>query len=124
MKNDFKVLIVDDEEELVLTLVERLEFRGITAKGVMKGRDALACLQKEDFDVVVVDLKMPGIDGLRIKSAVEREHPQTKVLLVTGHGAQDPDHDPDIDAHFLMKPFSLSELVQKIREVLEEKESG
>jgi len=122
VKDDLKVLIVDDEEELVLTLVERLEFRGITAKGVMKGRDALACLREEDFDVVVVDLKMPGIDGLEIKNVVEREHPTTKVVLVTGHGAQDPEQDLDIDAQFLMKPFSLSALVEKIREVLEEKE--
>lgn len=121
MKNNFKVLIVDDEEELVLTLVERLEFRGIAAKGVTKGSDALACLRKEDFDVVVVDLKMPGIDGLEIKEAVEREHPSTKVLLVTGHGAEDPEQDLEIDAHFLMKPFDLSTLMQKIREVLGEK---
>ena len=123
MKNDFKVLIVDDEEELVLTLVERLEFRGILAKGVTKGEDALACLNEEDFDVVVVDLKMPGIDGLEIKSVVEREHPTTEVVLVTGQGAHDPEQDLEIDAHFLMKPFSLGALVEKIREVLEEKES-
>jgi DNA-binding NtrC family response regulator len=120
VKNSYKVLIVDDEEELVLTLVERLEFRGIPAKGVMTGKDALAFLRREKFDVVVADLKMPGIDGLEIKSVVERQHPATKVILVTGHGSEDPDQEVDLDDHILMKPFDLSALMQKIGEVLEE----
>jgi DNA-binding NtrC family response regulator len=119
---NLKVLLVDDEEELVVTMVERLELRGITAKAVTRGSDALTALESEPFDVVVLDLLMPGIGGLKMKSIIERDHPSTEVLLVTGHGSQSPEKDVPSDLHVLMKPFSIDTLVQAIREVLGGKE--
>ena len=108
-----KVLLVDDEEEFITTLVERLEFRGIAARGFTSGREALACLREERFDVVVADLKMPGIDGFEIKRTVEREFPATKVLLVTGHGGRESgEEDGDLDV--LMKPFGIDALLRWI----------
>lgn len=113
----FRVLLVDDEEEFISTLVERLEFRGITAKGFTTGEAALACLRSEKFDVVVADLKMPGIDGLEIKRAVERDYPETKVLLVTGHGGKESG-DEEAEFDVLMKPFGIDALLQWITEAV------
>jgi len=61
-----RVLLVDDEEELVSTLGERFSLRGIEADAVMTGVDALDLIQKKDFDVVILDIKMPGMDGLQV----------------------------------------------------------
>ncbi len=112
-----RVLLVDDEEEFITTLVERLEFRGIVAKGFTTGEQALDCLRREPFDVVIADLKMPGIDGLEIKRTVEREYPNTRVLLVTGHGGRETgDEDTEIDV--LMKPFGIDALLNWIAEAV------
>lgn len=108
-----RVLLVDDEEEFISTLVERLEFRGIVAKGFTTGEQALNCLRSESFDVVIADLKMPGIDGMEIKRTVERDYPSTRVLLVTGHGGREGgDDDPELDV--LMKPFGIDSLLEWI----------
>lgn len=110
----FRVLLIDDEEEFISTLVERLEFRGIAAKGFTGGAEALDCLKKEAFDVVIADLKMPGIDGMEIKRTVERDYPDTKVLLVTGHGGRESGDD-EVDFDVLMKPFGIEALLEWIR---------
>ncbi len=109
-----RVLLIDDEEEFISTLVERLEFRGIAAKAFTSGAEALDCLKSEEFDVVIADLKMPGIDGLEIKRTVEREYPKTKVLLVTGHGGRESGDDEE-DFDVLMKPFGIEALLEWIR---------
>lgn len=112
-----RVLLVDDEEELIETIVERLEFRGIDARWVSSGKEALACLKDSPYDVVVIDLKMPGIDGLELKSLVEKAFPGTQILLVTGHGGSEAGEDPDV----LMKPFSIETLVERILDLTEGK---
>lgn len=109
-----KVLLIDDEEEFISTLLERLEFRGIAAKAFTTGAEALDHLKREHFDAVVADLKMPGIDGMEIKRTVEREYPDTKVLLVTGHGGRESG-DEEADFDILMKPFGIEALLEWIR---------
>lgn len=113
--NPLRVLLVDEEEEFVLTLVERLQLRGVTAKGVTSGKEAMELLQRERFDVVVADLKMPGIDGLEILKLVQQEFPQTKVILVTGHGGQEEQEYGDLE--IMMKPFDIDALVQRFAAV-------
>ena len=61
-----RVLLVDDEEELVATISERLMLRGIEADGVTTGAEALKLARDKEFDVVVLDVKMPGMDGLKV----------------------------------------------------------
>ncbi|HEB85187.1 MAG TPA: response regulator, partial [Bacteroidetes bacterium] len=85
----YRVLLIDDEEELVSTLVERLELRGIEAEAVTRGQAALDLLEKKRFDVVVADLKMPGMSGLEVMRTIRETYPDTKVLMITGHGAED-----------------------------------
>ena len=84
-----RVLFVDDEEELVSAVVERLQLRGIEARGVTKGVDALQLIEREAFDVVVADVKMPGLGGLEVVRQVRALHTVLQVVLLSGHGSHD-----------------------------------
>ena len=112
-----RILIVDDEGELVSTLVERLEIRGIEAIGVTSGAEALELLRKDKFDVVLADVKMPGIDGLKIIRHIKRDLPGLEVVLLTGHGsAQSVEEGMRLGAFdYLTKPFSLDKLIPILR---------
>ena len=79
-----RVLIVDDEEELVSALVERLNLRGFRAHGVTNGSAALAFLGAEACDVVLLDVKMPGLGGLEVIRRIKREFTTAMFLLGTG----------------------------------------
>ena len=85
--DDMKVLFVDDEDELVSAVVERLELRGIPAVGATSGVQALELLDSDPFDVVVLDVKMPGLGGLDVVRHINQRHPGLKVVLMTGHGS-------------------------------------
>ena len=108
-----RVLIVDDEEELVSTLVERLDIRGIHAHGVTTGKEALACLQDQVFDAVLLDVKMPEIGGLEVIQEIKAKLPDLEVILLTGHGS-DEDAKKGIELgafEYIIKPFNLSALI-------------
>ena len=85
--SEIRVLLVDDEEELVATLQERLEIRGMSAEAATSGGRALEMVRERSFDVAVVDLKMPGLDGRKIVEAIRARSPATRVVLITGHGS-------------------------------------
>ena len=113
-----RVLVVDDEEELVSTLMERLMLRGIDARGATTGRDALKHIEKEDFNVAVVDVKMPGIGGLEVMENIRKKCPGVQVLLLTGRGSE---KESEIGLEggafaYLVKPIDFEELVKTIRE--------
>ena len=107
-----RILLVDDEEEFVQTLVERLIFRGLDAKGATTGQEALEYLEDQQFDVVVADLKMPSVDGPFIKRIVEERYPGTRVLLMTGHGTLEDEIPASAD--YLLKPFDIETLLDRI----------
>ncbi len=111
-----RVLIVDDEEELVSTLVERLEIRGINAHGVTAGKEALACLQDMAFDVVLLDVKMPEIGGLQVIQEIKKQLPDLEVILLTGHGSdEDAKKGLELGAfEYIIKPFNLSALIDAL----------
>ena len=113
-KSQPKLLFVDDEEELVSAVVERLEIRGIEGVGVTSGDEALRLLQREHFDVVLLDVKMPGVNGLDVLRTITRAYPDTRVILMTGHGSAE-----DIElglrlgaAACLQKPVDLETLLE------------
>jgi CheY-like chemotaxis protein len=114
-----KILIVDDEVELVTTLVERLEWRGYSAEGVTDGHDALHRLAGGGFDIIVVDLKMPGLSGLDVVDATRRRFPHVAVLLITGHGADTDEGQEVLPAadEVLLKPFKLDVLIEKVDQI-------
>lgn len=113
-----RLMFVDDEEELVSALVERLELRGIDAIGVTSGDEALEHLREESFDVVIIDVKMPGIGGLEVLRTVSRRYPDVKVILMTGHGsAKDSEIGRRLGAvAYLQKPVDLEDLLATIEQ--------
>jgi DNA-binding NtrC family response regulator len=119
------VLIVDDEEELVSALTERLELRGFKAKGVTSGAEALKALGVMDWDVVVVDIRMPGIDGFELARRVAAEHPSSAVVLLTGRtSAEDVRAAESVGAfEYLVKPVAIERLEEVLRAAADRQES-
>ncbi len=113
-----KVLLVDDEQELVTTLVERLGYRGVEAAYALNGPEALDKLRQGHFSVVVLDVKLPGMSGLEVLTRMKKEFPNIPVILITGHGSpvEQPDQVPEDAYDYLPKPISLDKLLQKIKE--------
>ena len=116
--DDIKVLLVDDEVEFVESLSERLDLRDVKNKVAFDGHQALKMLEQEVPDVMVQDLRMPGIDGMAVLEQVTKKYPQVKVIILTGHGT-----DKDEDAarrlgafDYMTKPFDIDELLAKIKD--------
>lgn len=81
------VLLVDDEDELVMRLAERMQMRDLEPGVALNGDQALKIVDEEMPDVMVLDLKMPGIDGLEVLRQVKKNYPQLMVIILTGHGS-------------------------------------
>jgi two-component system OmpR family response regulator len=115
--NALRVLIVDDEEELVQALVERLELRKIHAEGVTSGADALEVITCTNFDVILIDVKMPGLGGIELVKRIKEQCPRLQVVLLTGHGSrQDAEEGTRLGAFdYLMKPVRLENLLKILR---------
>ena len=109
-----RVLIVDDEEELVSALEERLKLRGFTAYGVTDGSAALAFLEEKACDVVLLDVKMPGLGGLEVIRRIKAKDPHLEVILLTGHGSvKSVEEGMALGAFdYLMKPVKIDNLVR------------
>lgn len=80
-----RVLLVDDEEEFVETLAERMRNRGMQVSTTNSGRDALDMVDAEPFDVVVLDLQMPGMNGMVALEKIKKRQPDIQIILLTGH---------------------------------------
>jgi len=114
------VLLVDDEEELVATMAERLSMRGIDAAYATSGEAALEMARDRDFDLVVLDVKMPGMHGLELMRRLEAVRPDLKYIFLTGHGSAE-DYKACSEAgacSYLIKPANLEALINKIKEAL------
>ena len=116
-----KVLIVDDEKDFLEAIVARFRLRGFAAQGASDGQTALDNLRMELPDVVVLDLKMPGLDGLEVLRCIKRDHPKVEVVILTGHGSPEAGMEGvSLGAFaYLVKPVKISELVEKVEEALE-----
>ncbi len=119
-----RVLIVDDEVEFAATLAERLRLRGFDALAVSGADEAMARIHA-DFgpDVVVLDLKMPDVDGLAALSLLKQEDATVEVILLTGHGSTTAAIEGMQRGLFdyLVKPVDIGELIEKIREAARRK---
>lgn len=111
-----KVLLVDDEEEFVETLAERMRTRGMEVSTTNSGADALKLVEDEAFDVVVLDLKMPGIDGLEALKRIKQRRPDIQVVLLTGHATVEKGVEAIKEGalEFLEKPIDLASLTETI----------
>lgn len=119
----FRVLLVDDEEELVSALVERLSYRGVMAEYVLNGLDAVKKIIENGYDVVVIDLKMPGMSGVEVVKVIREERPELPLLLITGHGspADQLEELPEGVYDYLAKPINLEDLIEKMEEAIASK---
>ena len=111
-----RVLIVDDEEELVRALEERLRLRGLQARGVTSGAAAFEAAAREPFDVALIDVKMPGLGGLKVAEELRGRLPGLQVILLTGHGSEeDAAEGRRLGAfEYLMKPVSIEALLRTL----------
>jgi DNA-binding NtrC family response regulator len=112
-----KVLYVDDEEDFVRTLAERMDMRDLGGGVALSGREALAMLEEERPDVMVLDLRMPGLDGLEVLRRVKDAYPTIQVIILTGHGSeQDEAEARRLGAFdYLHKPVELERLMDVVR---------
>ena len=129
-KHDFKmpskVLLVDDEREFVQTLSERLIMRDMGSAVAYDGESALKLIKEDEPEVIIVDLKMPGVDGLEVLRKVKETRPQIEVIILTGHG-DDEDRQLCMELGafaYLQKPLDinvLSETIQKANKKVQQK---
>ncbi len=117
------LLLVDDEEQFLSTTKMLLERRGVNATTCSNGFDALEILNERRVDVVVLDIKMPGIDGMDVLSKIKRLHPEVEVILLTGHASVETAVEGlKLGAFdYLTKPANVEEIMQKAEEAHEKK---
>lgn len=115
--NQFKVLLVDDEEEFVKTLGERLEMRGIEPTTAFTGEAALKRIEQEQPDIMVLDIKMPGIDGMEVLRRVRKAYPRIQVIMLTAHGSDKDKAEAERLGAFayMRKPVDLELLTNTMR---------
>jgi len=112
-----KVILVDDEEEYITTLSERMNLRGMETHIAFNGEKALEMVKDQSFDVMVLDLKMPGMDGLSVLKHLKKSHPDINVIIITGHGSDiERDKAYQYGAFmYMQKPVNLDELTEHIK---------
>jgi DNA-binding response OmpR family regulator len=111
-----KILLVDDEVELLQALSERLQLRGFEVVVAHSGEEALDILEGAAPDLMVLDLKMPGIDGMEVLRSTRQSCPQVQVIMLTGHGSE-KDRETALRLgvfDYLHKPVDIMELVSAL----------
>jgi DNA-binding response OmpR family regulator len=119
----FKVMIVDDELDFLETIVKRLKARNIDVNGVESGYQALETLDSRNPDVIILDVKMPGMDGIETLREIKKKKPRTEVIMLTGHASVESGiQGMQLGAFdYVMKPVALDELLEKVRQAYERK---
>jgi DNA-binding NtrC family response regulator len=120
------VLLVDDEEEFVTTLAERLELREMAVSVATSAEKAIRIVDAERPQVVVADVKMPGMGGLDLLRVIKASYPGIQVILLTGHGStRDGIKGMRLGAFdYLMKPVKIEDLIDKLRSACATPEEG
>jgi signal transduction histidine kinase len=116
-KDSLCLLLVDDEDDFRQAVARRLDKRGITSEQAADGEQCLKILESTEMDVVVLDIKMPGINGIDVLRIIKKKYPSTEVILLTGH-ATTQDGVEGIKAgafDYLTKPVEFEQLLSKIR---------
>jgi DNA-binding response OmpR family regulator len=112
-----KIMLVDDEEEFVRTLAERLEARGLNPSVAFDGEQALAMVEEEEPEIMVLDLRMPGLHGMQVLRRVKQDHPDVQVIILTGHGSDaDQELAEELGASdYLQKPVNINRLMDAMK---------
>lgn len=123
MAEKIRLLIVDDEERFLKTLSERLTLRDFEVDAVTNGKDAIARADERTFDLALVDLRMPGMNGEEVLEILKREHPHIEVIILTGHGSIDSAVRCTAAGSysFLQKPCRTGELLVVLQEAYQKR---
>jgi len=113
---DIRVLLVDDEEDFVKTLAERIKMRDLGSDVALNGEEALEKLEENLPDVMILDLKMPGMDGLAVLEQVKKAYPGVQVIMLTAHGTPEVEKKArKLGAYdYLQKPVGIETLTKVI----------
>jgi DNA-binding NtrC family response regulator len=116
MKKQIKLLFVDDEEKFLKGMTQRLELRDLIVHSFSNGTDALRSAETETYDVALIDLKMPEMDGEELLTKLKQMNPAPEVVILTGHGSEDSAVRTLREGayEYLMKPCELDELISAI----------
>jgi DNA-binding response OmpR family regulator len=112
-----RLLLVDDEEGFVVVLSKRLRKRGIDVTAVLSGDEAVKQFRNQEFDIVLLDLKMEFMDGIEVLNVLKSMKPELPVIMITGHGSKE-DVQMGLDygaVECLPKPYDFQYLFEKIR---------
>lgn len=118
MEEKIRLLVVDDERPFLETICKRLELRNFDVTPVTSGEEAIEVARKNEFEIALVDLKMPGIGGEQVLEALKKEHKFLEVIILTGHGSIDSAvRSTKLGAYYyLQKPCELEILLQVLKE--------
>ena len=114
---EFSVLVIDDEQEFVSTLVRRLHKRGWESEGVLTGGAAILRIAASDFSVVLLDMRLPDMDGSEVLREIMKISPQTRVIILTGHASASEGEEGIRNGAFdyLIKPVEFETLLEKLQ---------
>jgi DNA-binding NtrC family response regulator len=117
MPNKIKLLIVDDEVKFLDSIAQRLELRDFEVTKASNGQQAAEAARREKYDLALLDLKMPGIDGKQVLEVLKREHQFLEVIILTGHGSVDSAVEcTKLGAFdYLPKPYELENLLEVLK---------
>ncbi|MFP4083460.1 MAG: response regulator [Desulfonatronovibrio sp.] len=115
-----RILVIDDEGVFLETLVARLKLRGLEVTGCLEAKKGLNLLESREFDVVLMDVSMPEMDGIKALEIIKDRNPELPVILLTGHASiESAARGKEKGAFdYLLKPFPLDDLTDKIEEAL------
>ena len=118
-----KVLIVDDEERFRTTLRKLLSIRQMETMDVGSADEAFSELEKNPYDVILLDVKMPGMNGIEALGKIKKQHPDVEVIILTGHASVDAAVEiMKLGGYeYLLKPCPVDELAGKIESAWERK---
>jgi len=120
-----KVLIVDDEKEFASTLAERLQIRDYEAAAAYSAEEAFASIRSDPPDVVLMDLKMPGVSGIEALKIIKGSHPTIEIIILSGLGSKKSASEGILTGAFdyVIKPVEIDDLVIKIDQAKNKKDN-
>jgi len=116
-----RVLLVDDEVDLASALAERLDLRGIQADWVTTAHAALDKADAVDYDLAILDVKMPKIGGLELRERLHERHPRMKFIFVTGYGSEMDFNKvkcKEGETCYMVKPVAIEDLLKRMKELI------